>query len=328
MAIDKYQHSVSLVLKAAYLYYIENRPQTEIASSLGISVTTVSRLLNKAREDRIVEFVIRDPYLECIRLEEQLKEKFHLRDVIIAPSGSEESMPDSDAARKNAKKLVALEGARYLQRVISENDILGVTWGSTVYQMISYLNPSQKVRAKFVTLHGSIACCENELDVRTLVSGIAKAFFGQNYYLLTDALMSSPEAAHIIKNEKNNQKVFEMFDHINISVSGIGSFYPTEESVLASPAFMSPEDLAMLKKEHVTGDIALRFFDQDGNECKTSLSDRMIAISMEQFKRIGCKISLVSGVSKAKAVLSALKGGLIDVLILDYSLAQAILDLC
>ena len=31
-------------------------------------------------------------------------------------------------------------------------------------------------------------------------------------------------------------------------------------------------------------------FDQDGNECKTSLSDRMIAISMEQFKRIGCKI--------------------------------------
>ena len=328
MAIDKYQHSVSLVLKAAYLYYIENRPQTEIASSLGISVTTVSRLLNKAREDKIVEFVIRDPYLECIRLEEQLKEKFHLRDVIIAPSGPEESMPDSGAARANAKKLVALEGARYLQRVIRENDILGVTWGSTVYQMISCLNPSQKVRAKFVTLHGSIACCENELDVRTLVSGIAKAFFGENYYLLTDALMSSPEAARIIKNEKNNQRVFEMFDRINISVSGIGSFYPTEESVLAGPAFMPPEDLESLKKEHVTGDIALRFFDQDGRECHTSLSDRMIAISLDQFKKIGCKISLVSGISKANAVLSALKGGLIDVLILDYGLAQAILELC
>ena len=38
--------------------------------------------------------------------------------------------------------------------------------------MINYLNPSQKVNAKFVTLHGSIACCENELVVRTLVSRI------------------------------------------------------------------------------------------------------------------------------------------------------------
>ena len=48
---------------------------------------------------------------------------------------------------------------------------------------------------------------------------------------------------------------------------------------------------------------------------------------MEQFKKIPCKISLVSGIFKAKTVLSALKGGLIDVLILDYRLAQEILRL-
>ncbi|WP_195303561.1 sugar-binding domain-containing protein [Blautia wexlerae] len=89
-------------------------------------------------------------------------------------------------------------------RRLKESDILGVTWGSTVYHMINYLNPSQKVNAKFVTLHGSIACCENELDVRTLVSRMAKAFFGENYYLLTDALMSSKEASRIMKEEKKN----------------------------------------------------------------------------------------------------------------------------
>ena len=100
--------------------------------------------------------------------------------------------------------------------------------------MINYLNPSQKVNAKFVTLHGSIACCENELDVRTLVSRMAKAFFGENYYLLTDALMSSKEASRIMKEEKKNP-------------------------FLASPDFMFTEDLEMLKQENVSGDIALRF---------------------------------------------------------------------
>ena len=109
---------------------------------------------------------------------------------------------------------------------------------------------------------------ENDvLDVRTLVSRMARAFFGENYYLLTDTLMSSKEASRIMREEKNNQRVFEMFDHVTISVSGIGSFYPTEESVLASPDFMSTEDLEKLKQENVSGDIALRFFDHDGQEC-------------------------------------------------------------
>ena len=57
MAIDKFHQSVSLVIKVAYLYYIENKPQNEISKMLGISITTVSRLLNKAKEDKIVEFI-------------------------------------------------------------------------------------------------------------------------------------------------------------------------------------------------------------------------------------------------------------------------------
>ena len=62
---------------------------------------------------------------------------------------------------------------------------------------------------------------------------------------------------------------------------------------------MFTEDLEMLKQENVSGDIALRFFDHDGQECNTTLKERMISISMEQFKKIDRKISLVSGVSKA-----------------------------
>lgn len=327
MAIDKYQHSVSLVLKVAYLYYIENKPQSEISSMLGISITTVSRLLAKAKEDKIVEFVIRDPYIECIHLEEEFKKKFGLQDVIITPGITSEEDVNTELAKENTKKLVAMESARYLQRIIREGDVLGVTWGSTIYQMINYLNPSQKLDAKFVTLHGSIACCENELDVRTLVARMAKAFSGEKYYLLTDALMSSKEAVDIMLKERNNRQVFEMFDKINISISGIGSFYPVTESVLASPDFMSSSDLSSLLAEHVAGDIALRFFNQDGKECQTSLSERMIAISLEQFKKIKKKISVASGVSKANALYSALKGGLIDVLIIDYKLAEAVLKL-
>ena len=327
MEAEVYNQSTFIILKAAYLYYIKDLSQNEIADMLNISVTTVSRLIKKAKDEKIVEFVIRDPYIECIHLEEELKKTFGLKDVIIAPNprvGSiENNMPCSD----NIKKLVALEGARYIQRIIREKDVLGITWGSTMYYLINYLNPCQKVDASFVTLHGSIACCENELDVRTLVSRMAKAFSGRKYFLLTEGLMSNKSIADSIKKEKHIQNVFEMFDDIDISIAGIGSFYPQLSSVLAKKEYLTSSELESLQSKNVVGDIALRFFDVNGKECETDLADRTISINLEKFKKIKTKITIASGKGKAVPVLSALRGRLIDVLITDYELGTSILKL-
>jgi len=329
MPADMYNQSVFLVLKAAYLYYIDNKSQNEIAKQLKISVATVSRLLKRAKKDKIVEFVIRDPYVECIHLEKSLKEEFGLQDVIIAPGvqpGSETCSTEAEKAEV-VKNLVALEGARYLQRIIKEKDVLGITWGSTVHHLINYLNPAQKVNATFVTLHGSIACCNDELDVRPLVEGISRAFSGTKYPLLTEALMSSKQAADVIKREKNVARILKMFDEIDISIAGMGSMYPEMRTILGKPEFMAREDLAHLQSQKCAGDIALRFFDLDGNECDTDLKDRMISISFDQFKKIRTKIVVASGTEKSHTLLAALKGGLIDVLIIDHELGSETLAL-
>lgn len=329
MAADMYSQSEFLVMKSAYLYFIENKSQYEIADQLKISITTVSRLLKKAREEKIVEFVIRDPYVECIHLEKALGKRFELQEVVIAPGVScrEDTGIGEEENADNIKKLVALEGARYLQRIIKKEDVLGVTWGSTIYHMINYLNPAQKVNAAFVTLHGSIDCCESAFDVRPLVTKMAKAFSGRNYTLLTEALMSSKSIADAIKKEKNIGKVFQMFDEINISIAGTGSMYPKMRSVLGKPEFMTADELSALQSRSVRGDIALRFFDDCGRECQTDLVDRMITIGFEQFKRIKTKITVASGTEKAHTVLSALKGKLINVLIVDYALGTELLRL-
>ena len=69
-----------------------------------------------------------------------------------------------------------------------------------------------------------------------------------------------------------------------------------------------------------------RFIDQDGEECKTSLKDRTASISLEEYKQIPQKIIVASGEQKALSIRSALKGNLVDVLIIDYYLAQKLLE--
>lgn len=327
MEPEVYNQSNFAILKAAYLYYIKNVPQIEIAEKMNISITTVSRLIKKAREEKIVEFVIRDPYIECMYLEEKLLKTFGLKDVIIAPNDFINHVDNSENTAEAVKKLVALEGARYLQRIITKDDVLGITWGSTMYYLIHYLNPCQKVDAAFVTLHGSIAFCDHELDVRTLTSRMAMAFGGRQYYLLTEALMSSKKIAEFIKNEKNTKAVFDMFDEVTISINGIGSMYPSVNSVLAGPDYLTEKEFCELKKENVYGDIALRFINENGEECGGELRDRTIAIDLDKFKKIKTKITIASDESKTHTVYATLKGKLVDVLIIDYALGRGIMEL-
>lgn len=329
--LDKYEQSSFLIIKVTYMYYLSGMSQRRIAKDLGISVTTVSRLLKKGREKNVIEFVIRDPYVECLKLEKDLKKIFGLTDVVIAPAVDgqiigEESLNDPGDGEV-VKKLVALEAARYLQRIITKDDVLGITWGSTIYHMINYLNPAQRIPATFVTLHGSLSYYVNGWDVRVLIRRIAKAFSGKNYSLPTNAMVNSPVLAKLLREEKNVAKVYEMFDKINISIAGMGSLYPELNSILSKPDYLSPDDLEQLQRQHVVGDIALHFFDTEGRECQTDLIDRTLSMDFDAFKNIKQKITVASGVEKAYTAYSALKGGLIDTLIVDNQLAEKILEL-
>ena len=327
MESEVYNQSTFLILKAAYLYYLKDKPQNEIAEILNISIPTVSRLIKKAKDEKIVEFVIRDPYIQCIDLEENIKKTFGLKDVIVAPIPAliNVDSPKGDTT-ENMRKLVAMEGARYIQRIITEKDLLGISWGKTMYSLIHYLNPCQKVNAAFVTMHGSISGCHQDMDVRTLVSRMAMTFGGRNYSLLSEGFMSNKEIACSIKEEKNVKKVFEIYNQISISLCSVGAFYPQRESMLYSPGGYITDNEKDLSNKGLVGDMVLRFFDTEGKECETDFKVRTIGIDMETFKKIRTKVTIAAGETKAQAVLSAIKGGLVDVLITDYHLAKSLLD--
>ena len=76
---------------------------------------------------------------------------------------------------------------------------------------------------------------------------------------------------------------------------------------------------------------ALHFIDRNGKECETDLKYQTLTIGLETYKNIPTKVVVASGFEKADTVLALLKGKLVDVLIMDYALAEAVekrLDEC
>lgn len=320
---EVYDQSTWIALKAASCYFEQGKSLQEVADILNISMSTVSRLLQRAKKERIVEFVINNSYKECLDLEHKLLSKYKLKEVIVTNSTFEDgNLGDSE----KDKRKVALEGARYLQRIITSKDILGVAWGGTIYHLIHYLNPCRRKDTIFVTLHGSLTCCDYELDVHNLVSRMSMAFGGNYYSLLSAGLTSDVMSLQSIKNRDNVKQVFSLFQKLTISISGLGSFYPKQESPLSRLQYLDPEELAFLKNKGVYGDMMLRFFDKNGQECEGDLKERTLAIDIETYKKVPLKIVVVSGVQKAKTLQAALKGELIDVLILDKNLAKEIVE--
>ena len=135
-----YRQSNSLMMRTTYLYYEMGYSQSKIAKKFNISVSTVSRLLNNAKKEKMVSFVVDERVLEVSDLEDIIKEKYKLKEVIIARWMEERYEPNKD----DIKQLVAFEGAQYIQRVIKDNDILGITFGRTMYHMINFFNPAKK----------------------------------------------------------------------------------------------------------------------------------------------------------------------------------------
>ena len=320
MKSEVYAPSDWVVYKAAELFYVTGKSHRQIADELHVSESTVSRLFRRARDEHIVQFVIQEPYLGCLTLGTTLQKKYGLSDVVVVPAPADDG---SGNHGEMVKQMVAREGSRYLQRIIKPTDVLGIAWGGTMYYLINYLNPCQRSANTFVTLHGSLSCCDYELDVRNLVHRMSMALGSSHASILPEGLQESREKVAALKVEE--AKTFSLFERVTISLSGIGSFYPEPTSPLSRLRYLKPEEFELLRKQGVYCDLMLRFLNEKGEECDTEIKHRTLAIDLEMYKRIPCKIIVVSGSYKAHALKAALQGGMCDVLITDHELAQAVL---
>ena len=108
---------------------------------------------------------------------------------------------------------------------------------------------------------------------------------------------------------------------LTMAVMGIGSIEPSDILAVSGNAFAT-SDRERLIADGAVGDICHRIFRADGSAITGAVDDRIIAIPVEDLRRIPRRIGIAGGKRKREAIRGALSGGWVNALVTDLQTAE------
>jgi deoxyribonucleoside regulator len=308
---------LSKLIEVAKLYYQFDLSQQKIAEKLGISRPSVSRMLQQAKEQGIVQINIFDQSEGSERLANSIKNKFNLKHCIVVP------VPDYN------EDIIKIElgkaAAQYLGEIVQHGDIIGTTWGTTLYEMAQHVVPKNVKDVSVVQLNGGVSYSETNTYAPEILHYLSQAYQTSPHFLPLPAVVDHPVVANAIISDRHIKRVLNLGKQSNIALFTVGEF--TKESTLFKAGYFSLEDFENLKALNAVGDICSRIFDNMGNICNKELDERTIGIHLSDLIEKPYSILIAGGLEKIDAITGAIKGRFTNVLITDQNTAQILLAL-
>jgi DNA-binding transcriptional regulator LsrR (DeoR family) len=288
--------------EAAERYYVGEWSQDQVAELLGTSRSNVSRLLETARREGIVRFVIDHPLRRHGALEAALGDRFAVKQAIVV------------AGTESALDLVGRVGASTLLENL--RGTLAIGWGRTVEAVISHVVSDAPVDVEVVQVGGDLTMAP-AASGHELVRRLAQQLGGRHRFLHAPALVASESTAAELMTDAH---IAEALQHargadtalIGIGIPGVGF---AEKAVADS----------YTGRQTPAAVVCARLVDAEGSELSGPLAKRVIAISLDDLAAIPHVIGVAAGAEKGPAIAAALRGGLIDTVICDQSAAAAAL---
>ncbi|MBU3181411.1 sugar-binding transcriptional regulator [Clostridium psychrophilum] len=303
-----------LSVKVAKLYYESDYSQQQIASQLGISRPTISRLLQYAKESGYVEINIIDLFTSLDNIAKELKKKYGLLDARVAFSPKDGYVSNIECISKKA--------AEYLEEIIKNGDILGVSWGTTMYKVAKELTLQNVKDVEVVQLKGGISHSEVNTYASETIGLFAKAFQTLPRYLPLPVILDNYILRQMVEKDRNIKDTIEMGINANVAIFTVGTV--RDDALLFRLGYLSEAEKQNLKQNSV-GDICSRFFNENGEICNDEINNRTIGISIDALKQKEKSILVAGGKLKLKAIQGALKGKNANVLITDQYTAKRLL---
>lgn len=285
------------------------RSTVDLGAELGISRFSVGRMIQRARDDGLVEVRTRLPGSIDGPLSGRLASAFGLSSAFVV-------RPQSDQEER-VRHALAEVGARVLQDLIKEDDVVGLGPGRTLLEMSRYVTDAPN--CDIVQLTGSATTAS--ADSLRAISAITHVARGRMFPLHAPFFITDAEAARAIAAQPLIRQTLQRMDRLDLAVLSIGGW--PDASLLAG-MLRDSGDLDDFMMRGAVAEFGTTVLDADGREMDV-LADRLIGISTEQLRRVPVKIAIGGGPGKSTALMATLRSGLVDVLVTDAQSARHVL---
>jgi deoxyribonucleoside regulator len=307
-----------LLTQVASMYYEDDLTQDEIARRIDQSRSTVSRMLQEARETGVVEIIVHYPWKTVPELEAGLTAQFglHYASVLLG-----RSKPYGEILRG-----LGVLAARYVETILAEHIVLGISWGVAVYNTVRALRPGRRLPITAVQMVGAVGEGDPLTDGPDLARLLADVCGGEYRYLHAPLLVEDVHARDVLLQEPRIRETLALARRADVALVGIGAPTPQVYSLLRA-GYLDRAKLAQLRSQGVVGDVCARHYDAQGRELDIDLNRRVVGIKLQDLHAIEQVIGVAGGEAKASAILGALRGGHVNVLVTDDATARKVLAL-
>lgn len=303
MNVDKKQ-----MQEAAILYYEKKHTQNEIASIMKLSRQTVSKILNDAVKENIVEIRINNPEITCKELEQEICKKLNIKNAIVCGvSTDEESL---------CNLMTVKSAAQYIHSLIKKgNQKIAISWGRTVQMLISEFPVSNTAGNTVFPLFGATDQEQAYYMSNELARSFADKIGAKVKYAWFPYRPDSVEDCKLFKKTSYYEKLNDLWNDIDVAIVGIGN----SKIIQTFGKIFGYNE----KGTSAIGDISTHFFDADGKF--VDIYENTLCATKDNLKNAKQTIAVASGEDKTEAIVGALRTQIIDTLITDEYTARRIL---
>lgn len=295
--------------EAAILYYEKKHTQHEIAKIMNLSRQTVSKLLNDALKEKIVEIKIHNPEITCTELEQAFCVEFGIKNAVICGvSANDESL---------CLLMTVKKAANYIQSIIEKgNQKIAISWGRTIQKLISEFRDINTSDNIVFPLFGATDQEQAYFLSNELARSFADKIGARVKYAWFPYRPDSIDDCELFKNTSYYKKLYDLWSDIDVAIIGIGN----SEIIQTFGRIFGYND----KCKSAIGDISTHFFNAEGKF--VDIYENTLCATKDNLKNAKQTIAVVSGEDKTEAIVGALSTQIIDTLITDEYTARKVLS--
>ncbi|MCP4967021.1 MAG: MarR family transcriptional regulator [bacterium] len=302
-----------LAIRASWLYHERGFNQQAVADRLGISRSTISRLLADAEREGIVRVIVTEPLPETAQLAEDLIEKYQLEGATVELALEDENPRDAAATAM----------ARRLESMVSAGPVtIAAGWGRTLGRAAQTARSLHTTGVVLVDAFGHTTTADiapavevtNNLGIKygAKVMHIPSPGFAPNAEIGGNFYDSEPVATALERARTA--------DAVLVAVGVVGP-----ESLLVDAGYMSAAAMDRVIAAGGVGEVFGLYFDAEGNAVEPETL-YPISLSLDDLRASRRVIAAAGGRDKTMAVKGAIAAGIVDELAIDHTLAEALLE--